>query len=468
MSGISDEQKREERFLKITTGSIYPLLVKMAIPSMVGMIVATVYNMTDTFWVGKLNDATLTASVGVVFTFVSIIQAIGFWFGYGSGNFVSRMLGKKKLAKAEEMASTGVLLGILVGVLLLGAGLFLLRPMAVLMGAGSSEELLEATVRYLRITVCSVPFMLVSNVIYNELRLAGSGGSSMIGLLVGMAANMILDPILILTAGLGIEGAAWASFCGQVLGVAVLYAGTKRGGNVRIMISKAKLDIQHVKEILAGGAPNFCRQGISSISSLLLNHVAGAFGVTAIAAVTIATRVLYIAYALVIGFGQGFQPICAMNYGAGKLTRIKKAFGMTLLTVTCFLIISAIVLLHFREGLVGAFTTEAEVASLAVSMLEIWCLILPFMGYYILIGMLLQNIGRFGLATSVTTLENGLCFMPSLLICCHFLGADGLIWCKPVASLASLLISLCIGTHAWKKYLNVAERKEKDEVRIAV
>ncbi len=468
MSKVSDEQKREERYLKITTGRIYPLLVKMAIPSMVGMIVATVYNMTDTFWVGKLNDATLTASVGVVFTFVSIIQAIGFWFGYGSGNYVSRMLGKKELEKAEEMASTGVLLGILVGIVMAVAGVFLLRPMAVLMGAGSSEELVDATIRYLRITVCSVPFMLTSNVIYNELRLAGAGGSSMIGLLVGMAANMILDPVLILTAGLGIEGAAWASFCGQILGVAVLYAGTKRGGNVRITLGKAKLNLQHLREILAGGAPNFCRQGISSISSVLLNHVAGVFGVTAIAAVTIATRVLNIAYALVIGFGQGFQPICAMNYGAGKLSRIKKAFGMTLLTVTCFLTVSAIALLYFREGLVSAFTTKEEVARLAVSMLEIWCLILPFMGYYILIGMLLQNIGRFGLATSVTTLENGFCFIPSLLICCHFWGVDGLTWCKPVASLASLLISLCIGTYAWRKYLNASERKEKDEVRIAV
>ncbi len=468
MNIMSDEQKREERFLKITTGKIYPLLVKMAIPSMVGMIVATVYNMTDTFWVGKLNDATLTASVGVVFTFVSIIQAIGFWFGYGSGNYVSRMLGKKEVDKAEEMASTGVLLGIVVGVIMLVAGLFLLRPMARLMGAGSSEGLMDATVRYLRITVCSVPFMLTSNVIYNELRLAGSGGTSMIGLLVGMLLNMILDPILILAAGLGIEGAALASLCGQVVGVAVLYAGTKRGGNVRITISKARPDLQHVKEILAGGAPNFCRQGISSISAVLLNHMAGAFGVTAIAAVTIATRVLYIAYALVIGFGQGFQPICAMNYGAGKYDRIKKAFGMTLLTVTCFLIVSAFVLFYFRASLIGAFTTEEDVAMLAISMLEKWCLILPFMGYYILIGMLLQNIGRFGLATSVTTLENGFCFMPSLLLCCHFFGVNGLIWCKIIASLTSLLISMCIGTYAWKKYLNASERKNENEVRIAV
>ena len=215
---MSDEEKREERYLRMTTGKIYPLLVRMAIPSMVGMIVSTVYNMTDTFWVGKLNDAALTASVGVVFTFVSIIQAIGFWFGYGAGNYASRMIGKKDVEEAEEMGATGVALAILSGIVLMILGLAMLRPLAGLMGAGSDEAMMEATVAYLRITVCSVPFMMVSNVIYNELRLTGSAGSSMVGLLVGMAVNMVMDPILILVLGLGIEGAAFASLMGQVIG----------------------------------------------------------------------------------------------------------------------------------------------------------------------------------------------------------------------------------------------------------
>lgn len=450
---MSDEEKRKERIVKITTGKLGPLLIKMAIPSMVGMIVATVYNMTDTFWVGKLHDATLTASVGVVYSFVSIVQAIGFWFGYGSGNYISRMLGKKEIEKAEKMASTGVVLGSIVGILIMLIGLFLLQPIAALLGAGSTQALMDATIRYLRITVLSVPFVLVGNVLYNELRLAGAGGSSMVGLLVGMLLNMIFDPIFILTLGLGIEGAAYASLVAQLVGTMALYTGTRHGGNVRIKLKEASLDAEHLKSILAGGAPNFCRQGISSVSSLLLNQVAGVFGVHAIAAMTIATRVVYIAYALAIGFGQGFQPICAINYGAGNIERIKKAFRMTLLTISVFLTVTAGVLVYWGTGLVGHFTTEPQVAELAVKIVHACCLVLPFMGYYILIGMLLQNIGKFGLATSVTTLENGFCFIPVLLIGCRVWGLDGLIFSKPVASILSLIISGGIGTIAWRKYL---------------
>ncbi len=457
---MNDARKQEERIQLITTGKLYPLLVRMAIPSMIGMIVSTVYNLTDTYFVGKLNDATLTASVGVVFSFVSVVQAIGFWFGYGSGNYISRMLGKKESGKAEEMAATGVMLAGIVGLAMLVLGLLLLRPVAILMGAGGDEALLNATMRYLRITICTVPFMLLSNVLYNELRLAGSSKSSVMGLMVGMLLNMVLDPVLILWAGLGLEGAAYASMAGQIVGLVLLYDQTRKGGNVPILLKKAKLDWTHLNTIFAGGAPNFCRQGISSISSVLVNHVAGGFGVGAIAAITIAIKVAYIAYALVIGFGQGFQPICAMNYGAQKYDRIKKAFFMALLTVTVFLLLTTGMLYCKGDLIISAFTGEEEVAALANRMLRAQCVILPFMGYYILIGMLLQNIGRFALATSVTTLENGFCMIPVLYVSCALFGEMGLVWFKPISSGLALLISLGIGTYAWKKYLG----KQPEEV----
>lgn len=458
---MSDEQRREERVLRITTGSLYPLLVKMAIPSMIGMIVSTAYNLTDTYFVGKLNDAVLTASVGVVFSFVSVIQAIGFWIGYGSGNYISRMLGKKENEKAEEMAATGVLLAVFAGMILMGAGLVFLKPVAILMGAGEEAALLNATMRYLRITVCSVPVMLLSNVLYNELRLAGSSKNSVIGLLAGMGINMILDPLFILKLDLGVEGAAYASFLGQVTGTILLYVQTCKNGNVPIRLRKARHDIGYLKIIFAGGAPNFCRQGISSISSVLVNRVAAGFSVEALAAVTITGKVAYIAYALVIGFGQGFQPICAMNYGAKKIGRIRKAFFMTLITVTVFLLLATAVLVLKGEAILGAFTEEETVLILSKRILQAQCVVLPFMGYYILIGMLLQNIGRFALATSVTTLENGFCLIPSLYMNCYLFGENGLVWYKPVAGGAALLISLFIGTYAWRKYLGEEVSKGK-------
>lgn len=451
---MSDISKQEQRYKRITEAKIYPLLWRMALPSMVGMIVSSVYSMTDTFFIGRLDRTELTASVGVAFSFISIVQAIGFWFGYGSGNYISRQLGKKNAKEAQVMAATGFVLSAVVGIIILLGGLIFLKPLVLLLGGGISDGLMEATASYLRITLISVPFMLGANVLYNELRLQGSARDSMVGLMVGMLINMILDPILIFVFDMGVEGAALASLIGQLCGFFLLWYFAGQNGNIPINIRNSKFDFDHLKEILSGGAPNFCRQGISSISAVLVNQAAGAFGESAIAGVTVALRILTMGYALVIGFGQGFQPICAINYGAGKYYRIKEAFWDTLVTTTAFLIIAATVIVFKADSLLSLFSSENAVREIGVSILKAQCTVLPFMGYYILIGMLLQNIGRFGTATLVTIAENGTFLIPVVLILPLLFGFDGLIWCKPVASVCAFLFSLMVGTRAWRKYLN--------------
>ena len=442
-----DGSKREDRIKKLTSEPVYPLLVRMAIPSMIGMMVSTVYSMTDTYFVGKLDNVDLTASVGIVFSFVSVIQAIGFWFGYGSGNHISGSLGRRDIGAAEGMAATGVLIAVMTGLFIVLIGAPFTDWLAVLLGA-ETGELHVATVRYLRITILTVPFMLISNVLYNQLRLSGSGRDSMTGLLVGMVLNMVLDPVFILVLRMDVAGAALASMAGQISGCIVLFLNTERNGNVKIRLRSARLNAENIKKILTGGAPNFCRQGISSVSSVILNNVAGGFGSYAIAALTIALRISYIAYALVIGFGQGFQPICAINFGAGKHDRIKTAFKYALATVSVFLVISVAFLFFKSDMLVAGFTRDADVSLLAVRMIRAQCMIMPFMGFYILCGMFLQNIGRFGLATIVTIAENGTFLIPAALIMPRLLGLNGLVYCKSAASLAALLLSLMIGLRA--------------------
>lgn len=448
----TEDRIREEKIKRLTGQPIYPLLVKMSIPSMIGMVVSTVYSMTDTYFIGKLNNVDLTASVGIVFSFISVIQAIGFWFGYGSGNYISRCLGKKDIKSAEKMAATGVLMAIITGFLIMLIGLPFIDKLSAILGT-ESGELHAATVRYLRITIITVPFMLISNVLYNQLRLAGSAKDSMLGLLVGMLLNMVLDPVFILLMNMDVTGAALASMAGQVTGCIVLIISAGRKGNIKIDLRKAELSGGIIKEILAGGAPNFCRQGISSISSVMLNNVAGVFGNYAIAALTVAIRIAYIAYALVIGFGQGFQPICAINYGAKRYDRVKTAFKYAFITVSVFLVISALLLYFKSDILVERFTKDSAVAELAVQMIKAQCLIFPFMGYYILSGMFLQNIGRFAEATIVTVSESGTFLIPAMFILPNIFGLHGLIYCRPAASVLALCFSIIIGTRARNKYL---------------
>ncbi len=449
----NNEEKKQAKYTTLTTAAIYPLLWKIAVPSMIGMLVSSVYSMTDTFFVSKLDRTDLTAAVGVVFSFISVIQAIGFWFGYGSGNYISRQIGKKDFREAANMASIGFTVASISGIVVMILGLTFIKPLATVLGANTSEALSDAVTQYLRITLITVPMMLISNLLYNQLRLQGSASDSMVGLLVGMLLNMLLDPLFILKFQMGVDGAAIASLIGQSSGAVLLFVSTRKNGNVPVYPFKVKPDFVHMKEILAGGAPNFCRQGISSISGVIMNHAAGGFGEPVIAGMTIALRIMQMGYALVIGFGQGFQPICAVNYGAEKYGRIKKAFLYALGTSTIFLISASALFLNCGQGLILHFSTDTQVVQAAKDFLDAFSFILPFMGYYILIGMLMQNIGRFGRATLITTMENGIFLIPLSFVCPLLFGYTGLVWCKSIASVCSLIFSMLIGIKAWKKYL---------------
>jgi len=237
---MTQEYLREKKYKELTSRPTYPLIVRKAIPSMVGIMVSTIYSMTDTYFVGKLNNTDMLAAVGIVFTFISMIQAIGFWFGYGSGNYISRMLGRKDIDKAEIMAAKGVVLAIIAGLIIAILGGIFLKPLAIMLGGGVSESTLKATISYLKITLITVPVMLIANVIYNELRLAASAKESMLGLLTGMIINMVLDPVFILFMGMGVKGAALASLCGQIAGTILLWQSTLRGGNIPIKLSTLK------------------------------------------------------------------------------------------------------------------------------------------------------------------------------------------------------------------------------------
>lgn len=450
---MRDCDKQNERHKRLTEEKLYPLLWRMAIPSMIGMMVSAVYNMTDTFFVGLLSRSDLTASVGIVFSFISIIQAIGFWFGYGSGNYASRQIGKKNIEEARKVVSVAMTLAVGVGIIILVLGLLFIRPLATLLGANISDSLMNATISYLGITLISVPFMLAANVLYNVLRLQGSARDSMIGMLTGMILNILLDPVFILLFHMGVAGAAFASLIGQASGFLVLLVLSRRNGNVAGGIGKVLSGLSYVKEILVGGAPNFCRQGISSISTILFNQAAGYYGESGVAGVTVALRIISMAYALVIGFGQGFQPICLVNFGAGRIKRVREGFRDALMTVTVFLAVTAFVLFMSAGEITGLFTQDINALTIAIDILRAQCLVLPLMGYYILIGMLLQNIGKFGFATLVTVAENGLFLIPAVLLLPFVFGYSGFIWCKSISSVAALVFSFLIGTKVWAKCL---------------
>lgn len=447
---MDPKMTKEERREKIITQPILPLLVRMAIPTIIGMLMTMIYNLTDTFFIGRLGNKSMTAAIGIAFSFVSFVQALGFWFGYGSGNAMSRSLGAKDEREAATLSSTGIGLALGTGILLTLLLLFHVEQVAAFLGGNASPALLEFSTQYLRIMIYTLPFSLYGTTLYNQLRLCGNAKDGMLGLLSGMLLNMLLDPLFIFVFRMGFIGAGWATFAGQVFGSAVLTLLSLRGGNIPVRLNRFDLRNGRLYHILMGGAPNFSRQGITSIASILLNIVAAAYGEETIAALTISGRVAALFYMIVIGWGQGFQPICAMNYGAQKYDRVKTALKISATVGTAFLIVATVFLYVFAQPLSGLFSKNSEVVELCVRILRLQCISLPFMGIYALSSMFTQNIGKYLTALIISIARQGLFYLPLLYLLpfiLRTLGADaqtGLFLVQPVADLASFLFGALI------------------------
>ena len=227
---------QEEKYRHLTADPVGKLVCEMAVPTIISMLVTAVYNLADTFFVGLMHSNAATGAVGVVFSLMAIIQATGFFFGQGSGNYISRQLGRHETEDAETMAITAVTLAFSAGVVVLILGQLFLQPLARLLG--STDTILPYACDYLRIILLGAPYMTASFVLNNQLRFQGSAIYSMIGIVAGAVINVGLDSLLIFTFKMGIRGAALATIIGQLFSFGLLLFGCTRGGNLRLHPSK--------------------------------------------------------------------------------------------------------------------------------------------------------------------------------------------------------------------------------------
>ena len=440
----SSNNKKELRRKAILNDDLLPLLVKTSIPTIIGMLVMVIYNLTDTFFVGILNNKSMTAAIGIVFSFMSFIQAIGFWFGYGSGNIMSKKIGENEEKEAEIISSIGILFAIVIGILIAILSWFFVLPLSKFIGGSASENLLNFTVEYLKVIIISIPFGLYSITLYNQLRLCGNVKDGMLGLLIGMAVNIVLDPVLMFVFKFGFIGAGYATLIGQITGCIVLTNLSEKNGNIAVDLKKARINKDRVYHILAGGMPNFSRQSITSIALILLNVVAAKYGDGVIAALTISSRIAALAYMIMIGWGQGFQPICAMNYGAKQYDRVKKAFKFAVVGGTLFLIMAAILLYVFSELFIKTMSNDNEVILVGSEILRMQCITLPLLGYFAISSMLMQNIGQYFWASIISISRQGIFYIPLLYILSNIFGEFGIYLLQPVADVLSFGLAVIV------------------------
>ena len=429
-----------EKYVQMTTAPIPGLVTRLAVPTIISMLVTAFYNMADTFFVGRIGTSA-SAAVGVVFSLMAIIQACGFFFGHGSGNYISRALGANDGEDAERMAATGFFSALLAGALLAAVGILLIRPLARVLG--STETILPYAVDYMRVILIGAPWMMSSLVLNNQLRFQGSAFYSMIGIASGAVINIALDPLLIFTFDMGIAGAALATIISQFVSFCLLLAGTLRGGNLRIRIKNFTPNGHYLKSIVNGGMPSLCRQGLNSVGTICLNLGAGIYGDAAIAAMSIVSRIVMFANSCVIGFGQGFQPVCGFCYGAKKYERVKQAFWFCVKSATIFLCCAAVLAFAFAPQLVAVFRKgDADVAAIGTVALRAQCLTFPLSAWIVLCNMMMQTIGKSVRASFLAMARQGLFFVPAVLILPRVLGLFGLQISQAVADVITFCASI--------------------------
>lgn len=452
MSAINEEQNKkaaaDARYRDLTETPVPKLIARLSVPTIVSMLVTALYNAADTFFVGRISTEA-TAAVGLAFSVMAIIQALGFFCGQGSGNYLSRMLGAQKRREAEEMAATGLALSLILGVVT--AALVIRNLHALVVFLGATDGTVDAASAYLRVIALGAPFVMGQFVLNNQLRYQGSAMYAMTGLLCGAILNVGLDPLLILALGMGVEGAALATVCGQLVSFFVLLAGTTRGANLRLRVRSVRFNAHYLGQIVNGGFPALVRQGLTAIATVLLNREAGVYGAAAIAGMSVTTRVTMFVSSAMIGFGQGYQPVCAFNYGAGKKTRVREGWFFCVKYGTLFLTGMSLFCLTCAPRIIAFFRDDPAVIAVGAAALRWQAAALPMLACIVLTNMMLQSIGR-GVKASITaSARSGIFFIPLILTLPRAFGLSGVEMTQAIADVLSVSISIALAVSELKK-----------------
>ncbi|HIW13993.1 MAG TPA: MATE family efflux transporter [Firmicutes bacterium] len=430
----------QEQYRKMTETPVPRLVLTLGIPTTISMLITNIYNMADTFFVGTLGTSA-SGAIGIVFALMAIIQAFGFMFGHGAGSNISRLLGARHVERARTFSATSFYAALAAGLLITLLGLLFQDPLLRLLG--STETILPYARAYSFYILLAAPAMATSCVMNNILRYEGKATFAMVGLVSGGLLNILGDYLLISVCSMGVAGAGLSTAISQYISAVILavpyVAKMVQSSLAPRYITRQPRDLL---TIITVGFPSLMRQGLNSVSSMILNGCAGPYGDAAIAAMSIASRVMNFLFCVGLGVGQGFQPVSAFNYGAKKYSRVKKSAYFTCFFTMSLLTLAAIVGAIFATPIVTIFRDDPDVIAIGTVALQAQCLSLPFMPLSVCGNMLFQSIGKSGRAAFLASSRSGLFFIPVLLLLNTTLGLFGLQISQAVSDILSAAVTL--------------------------
>lgn len=451
-----------KQFEIMTKSKIQPLILKMAVPTIISMVVTSIYNIGDTFFVSRLGTSA-SGAVGVIMPLMAIIQAVGFTIGMGSGSVCSRLLGEKENNRAHRIASSAFALSLLLGAVLLAVGLSALEPIIGLLGA--TETIKPHAMDYAKYILFGAPIMTGSYVLNNQLRSQGKAKLAMFGIASGGIINLVLDPIFIFLLGFGISGAAIATIISQFIGFMVLLMPFLSGKSVvKIAPKYVTWAIGEYFFIIKSGLPSFCRQALSSIATVMLNRAAAEYGDAAVAAMSIVGKVFFIVFAIGLGIGQGYMPVVGYNYGAKKFRRCRTAFMFTLKIGTALMAVLSAVIFILSPHIIKVFIPDdPDVMRIGTQALCAHCISMPLLSLGVVCNMTFQTIGRSWTASLLSSLRQGIFFLPVIILLPPVIGIYGVTYSQTVAEILTFLFCIPFAVSFLRSLPKTDEPDEENE-----
>ena len=437
---MTSDDRSALQFRRMTETPIPQLILSLAAPTILSMLITSIYNLADTFFVGQISTSA-SGAVGVVSSLMAIIQALGFMLGHGAGTIISRSLGSRDTTAATRFASTSFFTALVFGVVLAVAGLGTLPHFMMLLG--STETILPHACAYARPILIAAPLMISSLVMNNILRYEGKASFAMIGLVTGGVLNIALDPLFMFVFGLGTAGAGIATALSQSISFCILLSMFLRGKTVsQFRLSAVTREARDFGRILLGGAPSFGRQGLNSIGGMLLNLAARSYGDAAVAGMSIVSRIFLFIISVAIGVGQGLQPVASFNYGARKYRRVRQAAIFTIEAAFCMLVVLVGLCWVNSDALIRLFRDDPAVTAVALPAFHYQCLAMLLHPIIVVANMTFQSVGASGRATFLACCRQGVFFIPLILILPRTHGLFGVEICQPIADVLTFLVSL--------------------------
>ncbi len=445
------------QYERMTKTPVSKLIIRLSIPTVISMLVTNIYNLVDTAFVGRLGNSA-SGAVGVVFGYMAIIQSFGFMFGQGGGSILSRQLGAREPEKASRTASTAFFGALTVGTILAVGSMFAMDSLVSFLG--STETIAPYAKTYLKYILIAAPFMTASFTLNNILRYEGKAFFGMIGLMVGGILNIAGDAFFMFAMKMGIAGAGLSTCLSQITSFAILMSVFLRG-KTTTKIDFRLIGPKLIPNISATGLPSLLRQSLSSIATIILNWQVRPYGDEAVAAMSIVSRVSFFIFAVALGIGQGFQPVSAFNYGAGKYSRVRKGYRFTVILSEALMLIVLVVVMVKSGQVIGLFRDDARVIEIGTRALRLQCAAIIFLPPSMVTEMLLQSTGQRVGASLLSALRSGLIFIPLLLILSVTRGLYGVEEAQPLAYVLTFLPAMCFAYWMLKKKMPAEDSRHQ-------